>query len=191
MVEQFGFAMTPECHATSWGFTSGTTSGTSSSMRKALELSIMTAPAAVTASRMALETPAPAENSAISTPSKDSGVISCTTSSPAGTWPQPSKGTFLPAERALAKARTSDAGKSTSCSTRKNSCPTAPVAPATATTGFAGISFVHVMLVLFLFLNGYLTEPGGATKVAPYGVLRCEYLTWSGGATKVAPYEIS
>lgn len=82
MVEQFGFAMTPECQATSWGFTSGTTSGTSSSMRKALELSIMTAPAAVTASRISLDTEAPAENSAMSTPSKDSGVISCTVSSP-------------------------------------------------------------------------------------------------------------
>ena len=145
MVEQFGFAMTPECQATSWGFTSGTTSGTSSSMRKALELSIMPAPAAVTASRISLDTEAPAENSAMSTPSKDSGVISCTVSSPAGTSPHPSKGTFLPAERALARARTSLAGKSTSCSTRKNSCPTAPVAPATATTGFAGVSFVQVI----------------------------------------------
>lgn len=135
MVEQFGLAMTPECHDTSPGFTSGTTKGTSSSMRNALELSIMTAPAATTASRIALETSEPAENSAMSTPSNDSEIISCTVSSPAGTSPQPSKGSFLPAERADASARTSLAGKSRSCKTFRNSFPTAPVAPATATTG--------------------------------------------------------
>ena len=135
MVEQFGFAITPLCQATSPGFTSGTTSGTSSSMRNALELSIITAPAAATASRISFDTPAPHENSAMSTPSNDSGVISCTVSSPAGTWPHPKNGSFLPAERADASARTSAAGKSTSCSTCKNSAPTAPVAPATATTG--------------------------------------------------------
>ena len=145
MVEQFGFAITPLCHATSSGFTSGTTSGTSSSMRKALELSIMTAPAATTASRISRETPAPAEKSAMSTPSKLAGVISSTTRSPAGTWPQPLKGSFLPAEREEASARTSEAGKSRSCSTSRNSRPTAPVAPATATTGLAGISFVQAM----------------------------------------------
>ena len=70
MVEQFGFAITPECHAMSPGFTSGTTSGTSSSMRNALELSIITAPARTTASRICLDTPAPQLNSAMSTPSK-------------------------------------------------------------------------------------------------------------------------
>ncbi len=147
MVEQLGFAMTPLCHSMSRGFTSGTTSGTLSSMRKALELSIITAPAAVTASRNWRDTPAPAENSAMSTPSKASGVISCTSRSPAGTEPQPPNATFLPAERALASARTSAAGKPTSCSTRKNSWPTAPVAPATATTGFCGIFFVQVICV--------------------------------------------
>ncbi len=94
---------------------------------------------------MSLDTPAPQLNSAMSTPSNDSGVISCTVRSPAGTWPQPKNGSFLPAERALASARTSLAGKSRSCSTCRNSLPTAPVAPATATTGFAGIFLVHVI----------------------------------------------
>ena len=56
MVEQFGFAITPLCQATSPGFTSGTTNGTSSSMRNALELSIITAPAAATASRISFDT---------------------------------------------------------------------------------------------------------------------------------------
>ena len=140
--------MTPLCQATSPGFTSGTTSGTSSSMRNALELSIITAPASTTAWRICFDRPAPQENSAMSTPANDSGVISCTTSSPAGTWPQPAKGSLLPAERADASARTSLAGKSTSCSTCRNSAPTAPVAPAIATTGFAGIFFVQVIAVL-------------------------------------------
>ena len=104
-------------------------------MRNALELSIITAPAAVTAARSSFDTLAPQLKSAMSTPSNDSGVISCTTSSPAGTCPQPAKGSFLPAERADASARTSLAGKSTSCSTFRNSLPTAPLAPAMATTG--------------------------------------------------------
>ena len=105
----------------------------------------MTAPWETTASRMAFETEPPAENSAMSTPSNDSGVISCTVSSPAGTWPQPLNGSFLPAERAEASAMTFDAGKSRSCSTFKNSLPTAPVAPQTATTGLAGITLVQAM----------------------------------------------
>ncbi len=46
MVEQFGLAMIPRCLRMSWGFTSGTTRGTSGSIRKALELSTTTAPAA-------------------------------------------------------------------------------------------------------------------------------------------------
>ena len=45
--------------------------------------------AAVTASRSSFDTPAPQLNSAMSTPSNDSGHISCTVSSPAGTCPQP------------------------------------------------------------------------------------------------------
>ena len=145
MVEQFGFAMTPECHDTSPGFTSGTTSGTSASMRNALELSIITAPEATTASRISFEMPAPHENRAMSTSLNDSEVISCTVSSPAGTCPHPANSIFLPAERAEASARTSDAGKSRSCSTCMNSCPTAPVAPAMATTGFAGITLFQAI----------------------------------------------
>src|SRR5208283_4802099 len=46
MVEQLGLAMIPSFQATSCGLTSGTTSGTFGSMRKALELSTTTAPAA-------------------------------------------------------------------------------------------------------------------------------------------------
>ena len=43
-VEQFGFEMMPLCFFTSSGFTSGTTSGTLGSRRKAEELSTNTAP---------------------------------------------------------------------------------------------------------------------------------------------------
>ena len=54
------------------GSTSGTTSGTSASMRKALELSIMTAPCLVIVSANSREVPAPAEVRAKSTPLKSS-----------------------------------------------------------------------------------------------------------------------
>ena len=100
----------------------------------------MTAPAATTASRISRETEAPALNRAISTPSKLSGVISCTVISP------PRKGSFWPAERAEARARTSLQGKSRASRHVSISRPTAPEAPATATTGFAGIGLVHAML---------------------------------------------
>ena len=45
MVEQLGLAMMPLCQSTSSGLTSGTTSGTSGSMRQAEELSTTTQPA--------------------------------------------------------------------------------------------------------------------------------------------------
>ena len=76
MVEQLGLAMMPAAwhSATSSGFTSGTTSGTSGSMRKALELSMTTAPASAAMGANSRETAAPGEKSAMSTPAKESGL---------------------------------------------------------------------------------------------------------------------
>ena len=68
MVEQFGFAMMPAVPAIAWAFTSGTTSGTFGSMRKALELSITTAPDVTADGANSRLRSAPAEKSAISTP---------------------------------------------------------------------------------------------------------------------------
>ena len=53
-------------------FTSGTTKGTSASIRKALELSIITAPYLVIGFKNSLDVPAPAEVKAMSTPLKSS-----------------------------------------------------------------------------------------------------------------------
>ena len=70
IVVQFGLATIPlgiESRACS--LASGTTSGTSGSMRQAEELSITVAPAAATRSARARDVVAPAENSARSRPS--------------------------------------------------------------------------------------------------------------------------
>jgi hypothetical protein len=72
MVEQFGFAMMPLCLAISPGFTSGTTSGTSGSMRHALELSTTTQPSFAAKGAKCLLVPPPALNSATSTPLNES-----------------------------------------------------------------------------------------------------------------------
>ena len=64
IVVQFGLAMIRRGDRfASSGFTSGTTRGTSSSMRKALELSIITAPYLVIVPANSRDVPAPAEAS--------------------------------------------------------------------------------------------------------------------------------
>ena len=126
-VVQFGLAMTPLFHLISSGLTSGTTSGTSLSMRKALELSIITAPAETTAGRNAREMSPPALNSAMSTPRNEASVISSTVTS------SPLNFSVLPAERAEARSFRFLTGKLRFSSVLIISTPTAPVAPATAT----------------------------------------------------------
>ncbi len=82
------------------GFTSLTTSGTSGSMRQALELSMTRAPAAANFGASAREAVAPAENSAMSMPDGSAVSESSTTIC------SPRNGRVVPAERALAKKRT-------------------------------------------------------------------------------------
>src|SRR3954447_5611686 len=108
---------------------SGITSGTFGSMRNADELSITTAPAFTAAGANLRDAELPAENSAISTPSKERSVSSSTTT----VWPR--KLTGLPAERALASALSLLMRKSRRFVVAMNSAPTAPVTPAMATTG--------------------------------------------------------
>src|SRR3546814_8200984 len=87
------------------GFTSGTTSGTSGSMRNLDVLSITTQPAAPAFGANSAETLAPGENRPISTPLKSKVARSCTftvSSSP--------NETVLPAERSDAGAMTSSTG---------------------------------------------------------------------------------
>ena len=67
MVVQLGLAMMPlgRC-ANMWAFTSGTTRGTSGSIRQAEELSMTVAPACATTGARARDVVLPAENRAMS-----------------------------------------------------------------------------------------------------------------------------
>src|ERR1700748_3683385 len=75
-VVQFGLAMMPLCFFTSSALISGTTSGTDSSMRNALELSTTTQPAAAAIGANSLEILPPALNNAMSMPLNESFVNS-------------------------------------------------------------------------------------------------------------------
>mmetsp|Transcript_34365 Transcript_34365/g.86422 ORF Transcript_34365/g.86422 Transcript_34365/m.86422 type:complete len:266 (-) Transcript_34365:317-1114(-) len=102
MVEQLGLAMIPPFFlpslksAMASGFTSGITRGTPSVMRKADELSTTKHPFSAAMGPKVLEMDPPAENSAMSTPSKDSAVSSSMT------YVSPSNSTSLPADLAEA-----------------------------------------------------------------------------------------
>ena len=95
IVEQFGTAITPLCSSARSPFTSGTTSGTSGSMRHADDLSIATAPPRTACGTSSRDADAPIAKKQTSRPpaSSASGVASSTT--------RPSSS--LPAERADAK----------------------------------------------------------------------------------------
>ena len=107
-------------------------------MRKADELSTTTAPAFTAAGANFFDMPLPAENSAISTPSKLFSVSSVTVMS------LPLYGNVLPAECAEASRRSSPKRNLRVAKQERNSTPTAPVAPTIATVGldFMGHSFV-------------------------------------------------
>ena len=135
MVLQLGFAMIRrppgfKASSTSRGFTSGTTSGQSGSMRKALELSMTTAPARAAWGANSRETVAPGEKRAMSTPAKESGFSRRTTTA------SPPNSSCCPSLRSEASGTSSPTGNSRSSSTLIISRPTAPVAPAIATLYF-------------------------------------------------------
>ncbi len=129
IAEQFGTAMMPLCSRMRLALISGITSGTFGSIRNAEELSITTAPAFTAAGENLREMPAPAENNAMSTPSKDFSVSSSMTIL------SPRKSMVLPADRALASALSLRTGKARLSMVAMNSAPTAPVTPTMATTG--------------------------------------------------------
>ena len=139
IAEQFGTAMMPLCSRIRWPLISGITRGASGSMRKADELSMTTAPALTAIGENLLETLLPAENSAMSTPSKEFSVNSSITSS----WPR--NESRLPAERLLASAFSLPTRKPRLSMVAMNSAPTAPVTPAMATTGSSDTS-LSIML---------------------------------------------
>ena len=128
MVVQLGLAMMPRGRLrASSALHSGTTRGTSASMRKADELSIITAPYLVMVSAYSLAVPAPAEVKAMSTPLKSSLCWSSRT-----VYSLPRKVYLVPALRFEPKRRRLSMGNSRSANTRRNSWPTAPLAPTMA-----------------------------------------------------------
>ena len=105
MVVQLGLATMPlGIERRAWALTSGTTRGTSGSMRHAEELSTTMAPAAATLGASSFEVAPPAENRATSTPEKSAVAASSTTTSLS---PQAK---VRPADRLEAKARSEATG---------------------------------------------------------------------------------
>src|SRR6478752_4364500 len=107
MVVQLGLAMMrrpDRASSIAPGLTSLTTSGTSSSIRKADELSTTTTPASANRGAWAREVVAPAENSAMSSPLGSAVEASSTVISVVA------EGSTVPAERAEAKYGTLSAG---------------------------------------------------------------------------------
>src|SRR5258705_12147751 len=96
-VVQFGLAMIPVCNFMSVALISGITSGTESSMRNALELSITTQPALAAMGANSFEMLPPALNNAMSIPENESLLSSLTMTS------VPRNLSFLPTERTEAK----------------------------------------------------------------------------------------
>ena len=132
MVVQLGLAMMPlgQMRASSL-LISGTTSGMSTSIRKALELSIIMAPYLVMSLAYSFDMDAPAEVNAISMPSKSSLCLSSCT-----VYSFPQKVYLRPAERVEPNSLSSSMGNFLSAKILRNSCPTAPDAPTIATFMF-------------------------------------------------------
>ena len=127
MVVQLGLAMMPLCFLASSGLISGMTSGTSGSMRNALELSTNTAPALTMAGANLLAMSFSAAPSTMSMPLKASSQASSTAMS------CPFQGSSCPTDRSDASRCSSATGKSRSARIFIISQPTAPVAPRIAT----------------------------------------------------------
>ncbi len=153
---QLGLAMIPFGRSViASGLTSATTSGTSGSIRNALELSTTTAPLAAATGPYCCERAPPAENSAMSMSVSASSVSSRTSTSP------PFHGSFVPALRAEArKTGSPSTGKDRSSSRRRSSWPTAPVAPTTATRADMGTS--QVWRVRRVWTRGTTSVPESA-----------------------------
>ena len=141
IVAQFGLAMSPLLHLTSSGLTSGITSGTSGSSRKALELSTTVTPSLAASGRNFLATSLSAAPKRRSSPFMRSRLASSTSYS------LPLKASFEPALRELPKRRSSATGKLRSASTIIICSPTAPVAPRMPTLSALGSVMMEFLWV--------------------------------------------
>ena len=140
---QFGLEIIPRgrCFTIS-GFTSGTTSGTSASIRNAPELSTTTAPREAAIGAHSAETSSGTSNIATSMPSNASGDNATTVSS------SPRHLSFFPALRAEAIKRISPHTSGRSDKMLSITVPTAPVAPTTASDGLLLIVLCrHIQLL--------------------------------------------
>src|SRR3990172_1486327 len=127
VVGQLGIEMIPLWPSRSAALTSGTTRGTSGSMRQAALSSMTIAPVLTPAGISCLGASVVAEKKATSTPAKEREFASSTSHSHSPTV------SLRPAERLEAKRRSSLMGKRLWSAIFKNSWPTRPVAPTTAT----------------------------------------------------------
>ncbi len=127
VVAQFGVAMMPLCCSTSAPLISGTTSGTSGSMRQAPVLSMTTAPAFTALGEYSFEVSSGMALKTMSQPWKLSCVRASTSSSCSP------KRILLPAERGEARSFSDRSGNERLTRMPSSSCPTIPVAPTTAT----------------------------------------------------------
>ena len=127
IVVQFGLATMPfGMSSRACALTSGTTSGTSGSIRQPEELSITVAPAATIFGECSSEAVFPALTRATSMPDQSAVDVSSTTTS------RSPHCRVVPAERAEARNRISPTGKSRSSRRLRMTPPTWPVAPTTA-----------------------------------------------------------
>ena len=142
---QFGLEIIPRGRClTISGFTSGTTSGTSASIRNAPELSTTTAPRDAAMGAHSAEISSGTSNIATSMPSNASGDNATTVSS------SPRHLSFFPALRADAIKRISPQTSARSDKMLSITVPTAPVAPTTANDGFVLIVLCrHKQLLQF------------------------------------------
>ena len=128
IVVQLGLATMPfRIELNAAALTSGTTSGTSGSIRQAEELSTTTAPASVNRGARTREAPPPMENKARSSPERSAVAASSTSTS------TPRNARTRPTERGEASSRSSSTGNARSSRIARMTDPTCPVAPTTAT----------------------------------------------------------
>src|SRR4051812_25043411 len=133
-VVQLGLAMMPlGRNLAAAALTSGTTSGTSGSIRNAAELSTTTAPRVAAIGAHCADTSSGTSNMATSTPSKTSSDRATTSTS------SPRRCSRLPADRGEATRRISPHTFARVESRSSITVPTAPVAPTTARVGMRSL----------------------------------------------------
>src|SRR3990172_167165 len=167
VVGQLGMEMIPLCPCRSLALTSGTTSGTSGSMRQAELSSMATAPAFTAYGISVLDTSVVAEKKVRSTPRNDLVVASSTSTSHSPTV------ILRPTERGEASRRSPLMGKLRCTAIFRNSCPTSPVAPTTATLYSLDIPQPLCALPLLLCSDRVADGRGAANGGTPVDDSRC------------------